>query len=132
MPAVDVYYNPEFMNSVIAEDIKHILRRQAPLVLSPAGHPFLKPEQFSFKFHVPGEYDEMSCAIIVRIHLRHTPSWVTIDHTEGTVSESAQYLAIWLRRMLPIADQQVGVEIVLNDSYWASMDKKDSSIVPSP
>lgn len=121
------------MSAVIADDIKYVICKQAPRVLSPAGQPFLKPEQFSFKFHAPSEYDEMSCAIIVRIHLRHTPSWMTIDHSEGTVSESAQHLSMWLCRMLPIADQTVGVEIVLNDSYWASIDSiYDSTDVSSP
>lgn len=82
----------------------------------------MDPKMYSFKFHAPHEYDELTCAVIVRIDFRDPPvAWAAFG-ADPKAKRDAQALAYSIGELYdPTQPLFVGVEMRLNGaSYWGS------------
>lgn len=114
MPGVDVYYTSSINNSFGTEEresVKTSVRRFGTTRFS-VEELVLNDHDFSFKFHVPEEGDELTNSIIVRIRLHGFEE--RRDRFSDALAENlAIYIAEDLASYFVVAEVTIGVELML-------------------
>lgn len=118
MPGVDVYYRYGVMSPKVAAAIKEAVRRYgAPTFSTP--EITLSEDDFSFKFHQPEKYDELTNDLIVRIRLHHFPE--RLLDTDGKSEAIALVIGLALSQLEDFnPERTIGVEILVTEIGWGA------------
>lgn len=118
MPGVDIYYRHGVMSTEVADAIKEAVRHYGPLVFS-TPEISLSESNFSFKFHRPEKFDELTNDLIVRIRLHEFPE--RLEDTDEKSESIALAVAVALSKIENFDSQRtIGVEQAVGHIGWGA------------
>lgn len=119
MPGVDVYYRESFhMSTEVADAIKDAVRDFGPLYFSTDSRKLGRAD-FSFKFHAPDAFDDLTNDVIVRIRLHHFEERL-LKLNDDKAAELADFIAFVLAKSNFIYEMTMGAELMLAEIMWGS------------
>lgn len=126
MPGVDVYYRYGVMSPQVADAIKEAVRQYGAPTFS-TSEITLSEDDFSFKFHRPEKYDELTNDLIVRIRLHHFPD--RLLDTDGKCKAIALIIGLTLSQIEDFnPERTIGVEILVCEIGWGAATPMEAKI----
>jgi hypothetical protein len=116
MPGVEVTYKATYMNVLAADALKQTVREVGHKRFSTEDIQ-LTPDDFSFKFLRPHNYDELTHDIIVRIRMQDHP-FRRSQSPDLMAGQLANRIHMAMRQSVGMPPFTVGVELVLTEIGW--------------